>query len=470
MTLQVLDIVDGNAFDAAKEKATGTDGVIIKAGQGKLEYRWKIYADQCESAGLPWGVYWVVDARYSPESHKAAIKLAFPTGYFGKLGMWLDVEKPVTWWPDWLYRAQPYAYYKPIESIWRGVQAYSGTYPGWYTSAGAWDLICPAMPLSLQQEIASKCDLWIANYGVSTPKMRGAWGKWVMWQYQEGPDYSVVNQDWWDLKFGPAIPPEPIPVPEPNDLKSVAITVRSERAELASVSMIGAASTLDVTSLSTLTISPFPVTPPPSPTPTPGPAPVPDRPGELMDLKVRRTEYMKLPPLTVGSFAQLGGRGQDNWLELGRAEIRFIQNWVHNADLWNWAASEHGDIYTARDDAAGTVKWPFVLMSSCFGQPRQFARVGPAFTDRAGTWRRVYGIPFQANGDYSEFTPDKYPEYFLWCPTIYPDDHVGWESHNGMLFIIPVFDAATWPDSLKSGSAKDYGGAVDADIFLGPHT
>lgn len=275
----------------------------------------------------------------------------------------------------------------------------------------------------------------------------------------------------WDFEAPPP-PPTPEPIPEPDGLQQVSITVRSDRAELDSVKLVGATETFDVLSISKLTVLPFEVPQPPPPVPTPEPQPDSVRPGELMDLKIRRLEYMKIPQLTVGTFAQLGGRGQDNYLTLGRAEINFIKKWVHNADLWNWAASQMGDIYTGRDDDAQTVRWPIILMSSCVDKPRQFARVAPAVDG----YRRVYGIPYQANGDYSEFTPEKYPEYFLWCPTIYPptpahpDGYVGWDSHNGMIFLMPIFDAVTWPDGRKSASARSYGGLVDADIFLGPHT
>lgn len=77
MTYQILDIYYDNPFDAVKEKATGTDGVIIKMGQGQyMDYFVKKchYIDDCERVGLPWGTYYLPDARYSPESSKAAFK------------------------------------------------------------------------------------------------------------------------------------------------------------------------------------------------------------------------------------------------------------------------------------------------------------------------------------------------------------------------------------------------------------
>lgn len=220
MSIQVLDIYSGNAFNAEKEKATGTDAVIIKAGQGHAVYPYKAQVEQCKAVGLPYGLYWLCDARYSPEGHKAAIKTAFPTGDFGPLGLWLDVEKPLIAMPDWIYGKLPYAYYKPVESVWRGVYLYTGRYPGWYTSPGAWNVICWAMPVSLQDEIAEKADLWTAQYNnkIISPDLYGGWkrlNKWNLWQYQEGPDYSVWNGDEQSFRehFRLSIPePEPVPM------------------------------------------------------------------------------------------------------------------------------------------------------------------------------------------------------------------------------------------------------------------
>jgi len=192
----------------------------------------------------------------------------------------------------------------------------------------------------------------------------------------------------------------------------------------------------------------------------------PAPPTDLYDLKIRGLEYTEIPPPPhAGSFAQLGGRGQDNWILLEEPEIQFIQKWAHNQDLWNWAASTSGDIYIQRDDNLKTVKWPILLMSSCLGQPRQFAKLAP-FTAE-DEFRQFIGIPHQANGDYSEFTPEKYPHLFMWCPTIRPDNTVQWSSHAGMLFLMPLFQPGT--GFRQSGSADDHGGFVDANIFLGSH-
>ena len=102
----------------------------------------------------------------------------------------------------------PYAYYKPIESVWRGMFDYCGVYPGIYTSPAMWKLIFSACPLALQKEFASKAKLWVAQYGVTIPDKIGQWPAYHFWQYEAEPDYSVFPgpesdfADWYDLPAG----------------------------------------------------------------------------------------------------------------------------------------------------------------------------------------------------------------------------------------------------------------------------
>lgn len=194
MKIQILDIFKGNAFDADKEKATGTDGVIIKGGQGGAIYEHQSIIKECERVGLPWGIYWVSDARYAPEKHKAAIKIAFPTGDFGQLGIWIDVEKPIIIMPDAIYRLLPYRYAKPVISFAQGIIAYSGKFPGIYTALGAYQLILSGASQA-EKEFLGSLDLWTAQYNshITQPDLYGAWKTWKYWQYMAEPDYSIFN-------------------------------------------------------------------------------------------------------------------------------------------------------------------------------------------------------------------------------------------------------------------------------------
>jgi hypothetical protein len=188
--MNIIDLYEDNPFEP------GADGYIIKAGQGGLEYDWRSHAARAVEAGKPYGLYWVVDARYSPEYHKAAIKSAFPAGYFGDLGFWLDLEAPRLGMTDAEYNQLPYRGYRTVESVWRGVGAYAA-FPGIYTSPHYWQLIMSAAPATLQAELAQRVPLWLAHWGVASPTIVGAWREWALWQWRGEPDYNRVNPAWW---------------------------------------------------------------------------------------------------------------------------------------------------------------------------------------------------------------------------------------------------------------------------------
>lgn len=262
-----------------QEIATGTDGFLFKGGQGELADFPRIYPDyikRIEDKGLPWGITWQCDARYSPERHKAGIKQWYPTGNFGKLGLWLCVEYPYYPIPfERLYWLFPFANYKNYESIWRGVFNYTGIYPGIYTSISKWNLIFGSYtnpdpkkcPRALQEEIARESDLMVAQYGVSQPDVFGAWmGHWAVWQHRENPDYSVCDDEWFNKRVGLVIPP-PVEPPVDELMESITIRVRSDgRAKLLSVIGNGH---IDLTDVSLLETEPFPIDPVPEPQPEP---------------------------------------------------------------------------------------------------------------------------------------------------------------------------------------------------------
>jgi len=220
MTVQILDIYQGNPFDIEQEINTGTDAVLIKAGQGEyqdyIESRCN-YIEQCEHAGLPWGVFWQMDARHSPESHKRALEVFEGAIGFGSLGLWLACEKPFYPCPDLVYSRMKYAYYKPIESVWRGMFTLTGRYPGIYTSPGMWNLIFGRCPPALQKEIAGKSKLWVAQYKVPQPDRIGQWPDYWFWQYQESPDYSIsrISEAQFKLMYKDESPQPPVTPVEP---------------------------------------------------------------------------------------------------------------------------------------------------------------------------------------------------------------------------------------------------------------
>jgi len=225
MTKQILDIYSGNRIDVEREVATRTDAVIVKAGQGQ---NWNYLrasqptVNEFQALGIPVQYYWLVDARYSPESQKAAIKAAFPVDkWSGKLRLWLDCEKPVLSMPDWLYHKQKYAYAGPIESVAQMLLAsYGPQSVGIYTSPGAYRLIFGGASEARQKWFA-QFPLWTAQYKVGKPDVYGYWSKWLMWQYQESPDYSVWSgtDEEFDAFFGGAPAVQPVPIDVTVDIR-----------------------------------------------------------------------------------------------------------------------------------------------------------------------------------------------------------------------------------------------------------
>lgn len=176
-----------------------------------------------------------------------------------------------------------------------------------------------------------------------------------------------------------------------------------------------------------------------------------------------------------GSFGQVGGRGQNFFIDkLGAAEIRFIRSLPANNRLWNWAASPKGTVYTNRDDVAGTVRWPMTLMTSTYSDIQQVRivekgvfQILSAGMAPSEVWR-VDAIPWQASGDYSAYTPDKHPEMWVWAWTDFLDGTYGvshtYPDGSAYTFRVPLFDPRTFP--FVSSDARAIGGLyIDANCF-----
>lgn len=143
------------------------------------------------------------------------------------------------------------------------------------------------------------------------------------------------------------------------------------------------------------------------------------------------------PAPSVGNFVALGGRGQNNWLEFGPREIRFIQSIQDNAKLWNWASNApSGKVYLKINFLA--YKWPILLMSSAdVSRPRNQVEVLEYKTANGQKWFRARGIP--KLNDYSDLRPELEPYLFGMAYTIFPNGTYGL-TKQGMLFQMPIFD------------------------------
>ena len=233
--IQILDIDESSAFNAPHEKATGTNAVIIKGGQGMLAYNCQPLIDQCKAAGLPYGIYWLVDARYHSTDHFTAIQKAFPTKDFGQLGLWLDWENPnPSLYPkNSDYNKLPYAGYRDCSGLITLLKGWTSNLKGLYTGLGFWnDRAVPNGDPAAQgtaEWFAAQCMLWFARYTyaeVTDPGKLGAWNKWTLWQYQEGPDFSTFNgtDDEFNQLFGLTSAPPPVLISPPGTITTAIVT------------------------------------------------------------------------------------------------------------------------------------------------------------------------------------------------------------------------------------------------------
>jgi hypothetical protein len=220
--IRMLDVYAGNVWNPAEEKAKGMRGVICKAGQGGFYSLPKTFISDCESNGLAWGLYWLIDSRYDSSYHMRAIKQNFPDMNFGPLGWWWDCEKPKISMPDRLYWKTKYSGNGLIESVIDKFTGWSGKPSGIYTSPGFAKTLSWNSILFKGKEFARKLaemPLWVAQYNdfVMQPDLFGLWTDWLWWQFREGPDHNYFNGD--EAKFQEILAGHVVIPPPPSDDK-----------------------------------------------------------------------------------------------------------------------------------------------------------------------------------------------------------------------------------------------------------
>ena len=202
--IRMLDVYAGNVWNPAEEKARGVRGVICKAGQGGFYSLPDTFISDCKDNGLAWGVYWLIDSRYSTGYHIRAIKQTFPDMNFGPLGWWWDCEKPRITMTNKQYWDTPHSGNGLIEAVIAEFSGWSGKPSGIYTSPGFAKLIRWDSVLFKASSFAKKLaemPLWVAQYNdfIMQPDLFGLWTDWIWWQYREGPDLNYFNGD--EAKF-----------------------------------------------------------------------------------------------------------------------------------------------------------------------------------------------------------------------------------------------------------------------------
>lgn len=207
--------------DFTKMKTAGARFVICRAGQNSWpDPDFADYWRDAKSAGIPRGSYWFYDSRYPPEA-QADLWLSVLGADRGELPMWADLEesyggtyKGSQNWRKFIERVRSKAPDKEI---------------GVYTAYGYWSSNCPVA----DRAYFGQFPLWVANYGVTTPKLPPGWSDWLFWQFTstgDGPSYGVESKgidlnyfngnavDFYERFPGGSAPPPPV---EPEDPRQV---------------------------------------------------------------------------------------------------------------------------------------------------------------------------------------------------------------------------------------------------------
>lgn len=204
------------------------------------------------------------------------------------------------------------------------------------------------------------------------------------------------------------------------------------------------------------------------PTPQPVPTPQPSNDGLGLYYLKTRPEWGRIP--TVGTFAQVGGRGVSEWCELSSRESDFVYSLKNNAALKNWSQAVGGTVYfagpiydNANHEIGQYFRWAAILAGSVTGRARNMVKV---LERLPGGFIRVDSIPRSA--DYSAYSPEKQPWLFGDLGSIYPDGHDGWDVHNNIgAFCLAYFDPSTFPG--PAGRGVDARGLiVSEDVLFGP--
>ena len=79
-----------------------------------------------------------------------------------------------------------------LKSMLDRLEQLTGVIPFIYTAKYFWNYNIGAQPW------ASRCQLWVANYEVSTPALPAGWTSWVFWQYSEKGNVNGII-GWCDM-------------------------------------------------------------------------------------------------------------------------------------------------------------------------------------------------------------------------------------------------------------------------------
>ena len=164
-------------IDWAAVRQAGCSFVFLKATDGVTSADPMFHQNwlQAQEAGLPRGAYHFYRANDDPQTQ--AHFFCSTVGAPGELPPVLDVEitsgvsnaQIVSGVQTWLQIVEPWAGCRPIL----------------YTNPGFWD--------SLGTSAFGAYPLWVAEYGVSAPKIPSGWESWTLWQYSQSGTLSGIT-------------------------------------------------------------------------------------------------------------------------------------------------------------------------------------------------------------------------------------------------------------------------------------
>lgn len=177
--------------DFLRMKSHGVSGIIIKCGEANsIDRAFLSYVKATGEAGIPFGVYWYYNNKYSPKKQAQLFASTLKdNNIYPALGMWLDLEdrNPGSYsgWKRWYDFLAEMEYQCPIGII--GI--YTGHY---YFTEGTVGIPPEAL------KWFGSYPLWIASYG-HPPRDTKPWGgNWTLWQFTDlldGIQYGVESKE-----------------------------------------------------------------------------------------------------------------------------------------------------------------------------------------------------------------------------------------------------------------------------------
>jgi lysozyme len=179
---------------------TAADGVIIRAGQANYaDSKFTVNWTGAKAAGIPRGSYWFFDNRFPP-LQQAQVWWSLIRSDLGELPHFLDIEGSYAADRAGSARAGEYQIQEGAYGGWRNWRILLDEFKklsngkiriGIYTSYYSFTPLAPTGGAEL--DYFKQYLLWIANYGVTSPRLPKPWTSWLFWQYGTTPPLPVSS-------------------------------------------------------------------------------------------------------------------------------------------------------------------------------------------------------------------------------------------------------------------------------------